>query len=132
MSSLYLSSLEGSHDQDEIDFEFLGKDNSKVQTNYYVYGYDLSNAWIYKSECRLYDAAASVYHLMMVELPVHSHHNAGKEATRSITILALTPVSPSISTPLSIPSLAFSRFIVPFSASSNDCSSSLSHAQVAC
>ncbi|CAI5515002.1 unnamed protein product [Closterium sp. Naga37s-1] len=38
VQSYYLSSLEGSHDQDEIDFEFLGKDKTQVQTNYYVNG----------------------------------------------------------------------------------------------
>ncbi|KAL6649087.1 hypothetical protein ACP70R_013311 [Stipagrostis hirtigluma subsp. patula] len=36
--NLYLSSLEGSRDQDEIDFEFLGCDKRAVQTNYYVAG----------------------------------------------------------------------------------------------
>lgn len=36
--SFYLSSLEGSKDQDEIDFEFLGCEKAKVQTNYYVGG----------------------------------------------------------------------------------------------
>lgn len=38
LSSFYLSSLEGSKVQDEIDFEWLGKDKSSVQTNYYVNG----------------------------------------------------------------------------------------------
>ncbi|GJP47903.1 hypothetical protein CLOM_g7076 [Closterium sp. NIES-68] len=38
VQSYYLSSLEGSRDQDEIDFEFLGKDKWQVQTNYYVNG----------------------------------------------------------------------------------------------
>ncbi|CAI7863169.1 unnamed protein product [Closterium sp. NIES-54] len=38
VQSYYLSSLEGSRDQDEIDFEFLGKDKNQVQTNYYVDG----------------------------------------------------------------------------------------------
>ncbi|CAI6009012.1 unnamed protein product [Closterium sp. NIES-65] len=38
VQSYYLSSLEGSRDQDEIDFEFLGKDKWQVQTNYYVDG----------------------------------------------------------------------------------------------
>ncbi|KAK1304320.1 putative xyloglucan endotransglucosylase/hydrolase protein 8 [Acorus calamus] len=36
--NLYLSSLEGHKSQDEIDFEFLGKDRTIVQTNYYVSG----------------------------------------------------------------------------------------------
>ncbi|KAL6660287.1 hypothetical protein ACP70R_002409 [Stipagrostis hirtigluma subsp. patula] len=36
--NLYLSSLEGSRDQDEIDFEFLGCDKRAVQTNYHVAG----------------------------------------------------------------------------------------------
>ncbi|GLU00587.1 hypothetical protein SLE2022_179420 [Rubroshorea leprosula] len=34
--NLYLSSLEGDKSQDEIDFEFLGKDKTIVQTNYYT------------------------------------------------------------------------------------------------
>ncbi|CAI5459778.1 unnamed protein product [Closterium sp. Yama58-4] len=38
VSSFYLSSLEGSTTQDEIDFEWLGKNNMQVQTNYYVNG----------------------------------------------------------------------------------------------
>ena len=33
-----LSSLEGSKDQDEIDFEFLGNNKDRVQLNYYVNG----------------------------------------------------------------------------------------------
>lgn len=36
--NIYLSSLEGSTDQDEIDFEFLGHDKRAVQTNYHVGG----------------------------------------------------------------------------------------------
>ncbi|OEL37530.1 hypothetical protein BAE44_0001454 [Dichanthelium oligosanthes] len=36
--NLYLSSLEGSRDMDEIDFEFLGHDKRAVQTNYHVEG----------------------------------------------------------------------------------------------
>ncbi|KAJ1299099.1 hypothetical protein BS78_01G505200 [Paspalum vaginatum] len=36
--NIYLSSLEGSPDQDEIDFEFLGHDKCAVQTNYHVGG----------------------------------------------------------------------------------------------
>ncbi|XP_057954031.1 probable xyloglucan endotransglucosylase/hydrolase protein 32 [Malania oleifera] len=36
--NLYLSSLEGDKTQDEIDFEFLGKDKTIVQTNYYTAG----------------------------------------------------------------------------------------------
>lgn len=36
--NLYLSSLEGENSQDEIDFEFLGKDTTIVQTNYYSNG----------------------------------------------------------------------------------------------
>jgi beta-glucanase (GH16 family) len=36
--NLYLSSLEGSPDMDEIDFEFLGRDKRSVQTNFYVAG----------------------------------------------------------------------------------------------
>ncbi|CAI7743157.1 unnamed protein product [Closterium sp. NIES-53] len=38
VQSFYLSSLEGSKSQDEIDFEFLGRDKLSVQTNYYVNG----------------------------------------------------------------------------------------------
>eukprot|EP00475_Leptophrys_vorax_P033544 TRINITY_DN52913_c0_g1_i1.p1 TRINITY_DN52913_c0_g1~~TRINITY_DN52913_c0_g1_i1.p1 ORF type:complete len:231 (+),score=18.28 TRINITY_DN52913_c0_g1_i1:79-693(+) len=38
VQSFYTSSLEGSKDQDEIDFEFLGKDKWSVQTNFYVNG----------------------------------------------------------------------------------------------
>jgi hypothetical protein len=37
-TSFYLSSLEGDKSQDEIDFEFLGKDKGIVQTNYYTIG----------------------------------------------------------------------------------------------
>ncbi|XP_057745607.1 probable xyloglucan endotransglucosylase/hydrolase protein [Arachis stenosperma] len=36
--NLYLSSLEGEKSQDEIDFEFLGKDRTIVQTNYFSGG----------------------------------------------------------------------------------------------
>ncbi|XP_030457405.2 uncharacterized protein LOC115678205 [Syzygium oleosum] len=36
--NLYLSSLEGDKSQDEIDFEFLGKDMTIVQTNYFTAG----------------------------------------------------------------------------------------------
>ncbi|CAM8971875.1 unnamed protein product [Rhodiola kirilowii] len=36
--NIYLSSLEGDKSQDEIDFEFLGKDKSIIQTNYYTAG----------------------------------------------------------------------------------------------
>ncbi|KAL4188182.1 hypothetical protein AMTRI_Chr09g22640 [Amborella trichopoda] len=36
--NVYLSSLEGDKSQDEIDFEFLGKDKRIVQTNFYVDG----------------------------------------------------------------------------------------------
>ncbi|XP_016649936.1 PREDICTED: probable xyloglucan endotransglucosylase/hydrolase protein 27 isoform X2 [Prunus mume] len=36
--NIYLSSLEGDKSQDEIDFEFLGKDRTIVQTNYYIGG----------------------------------------------------------------------------------------------
>ncbi|KAG0474463.1 hypothetical protein HPP92_014149 [Vanilla planifolia] len=36
--NIYLSSLEGDKSQDEIDFEFLGKDNNSVQTNVYTAG----------------------------------------------------------------------------------------------
>lgn len=38
VTSFYLSTLEGSGTQSEIDFEWLGKDNWGVQTNYYVNG----------------------------------------------------------------------------------------------
>ncbi|GJP48417.1 hypothetical protein CLOM_g7705 [Closterium sp. NIES-68] len=38
VQSFYLSSLEGNKDQDEIDFEFLGRNKTSVQTNYYVNG----------------------------------------------------------------------------------------------
>eukprot|EP00850_Spirogloea_muscicola_P021304 SM000244S08539 [mRNA] locus=s244:84430:86656:+ [translate_table: standard] len=38
VTTFYLSSLEGSRDQDEIDFEFLGNQRNKVQVNYYVSG----------------------------------------------------------------------------------------------
>ncbi|XP_077249305.1 putative xyloglucan endotransglucosylase/hydrolase protein 28 [Tasmannia lanceolata] len=36
--NIYLSSLEGDKSQDEIDFEFLGKDKTIVQTNFYTVG----------------------------------------------------------------------------------------------
>lgn len=36
--NIYLSSLEGDKSQDEIDFEFLGKDMTAVQTNFYTVG----------------------------------------------------------------------------------------------
>ncbi|KAI4354978.1 hypothetical protein L6164_003797 [Bauhinia variegata] len=36
--NIYLSSLEGDKSQDEIDFEFLGKEKNIVQTNYYTTG----------------------------------------------------------------------------------------------
>ncbi|OMO96065.1 Glycoside hydrolase, family 16 [Corchorus capsularis] len=36
--NIYLSSEEGDKSQDEIDFEFLGKDKTIVQTNYYTTG----------------------------------------------------------------------------------------------
>ncbi|KAF9600095.1 hypothetical protein IFM89_002568 [Coptis chinensis] len=36
--NIYLSSLEGDKSQDEIDFEFLGKDKKIVQTNFYTTG----------------------------------------------------------------------------------------------
>ena len=36
--SFYLSSLEGDKTQDEIDFEFLGKDKGIIQTNVYTVG----------------------------------------------------------------------------------------------
>ncbi|KAF3321306.1 putative xyloglucan endotransglucosylase/hydrolase protein 31 [Carex littledalei] len=36
--NIYLSSLEGDKSQDEIDFEFLGKDKLSVQTNVYTVG----------------------------------------------------------------------------------------------
>eukprot|EP00475_Leptophrys_vorax_P026145 TRINITY_DN36699_c0_g1_i1.p1 TRINITY_DN36699_c0_g1~~TRINITY_DN36699_c0_g1_i1.p1 ORF type:complete len:394 (-),score=12.22 TRINITY_DN36699_c0_g1_i1:447-1559(-) len=38
VSSFYTSTHEGSGVQDEIDFEWLGKNNSRVQTNFYVKG----------------------------------------------------------------------------------------------
>eukprot|EP00475_Leptophrys_vorax_P003246 TRINITY_DN11903_c0_g1_i2.p1 TRINITY_DN11903_c0_g1~~TRINITY_DN11903_c0_g1_i2.p1 ORF type:complete len:416 (-),score=14.63 TRINITY_DN11903_c0_g1_i2:186-1331(-) len=38
VSSFYMSSLEGSGIQDEIDFEWLGKTKTNVQTNFYVKG----------------------------------------------------------------------------------------------
>ncbi|CAI7886414.1 unnamed protein product [Closterium sp. NIES-54] len=38
VSSFYLSSEEGSRFQDEIDFEWLGKNHRAVQTNFYVNG----------------------------------------------------------------------------------------------
>lgn len=38
LTSFYTSTLEGSHQQNEIDFEFLGKNTYQVQTNYYVHG----------------------------------------------------------------------------------------------
>ncbi|CAI7869281.1 unnamed protein product [Closterium sp. NIES-53] len=38
VTSFYMSSLEGSGIQDEIDFEWLGKNKSIVQTNFYVGG----------------------------------------------------------------------------------------------
>ncbi|XP_027337396.1 probable xyloglucan endotransglucosylase/hydrolase protein 27 [Abrus precatorius] len=36
--NFYLSSLEGEKSQDEIDFEFLGKDTTLVQTNFFTEG----------------------------------------------------------------------------------------------
>lgn len=39
--NIYLSSLEGDKSQDEIDFEFLGKDKTIVQTNYFTTGYKI-------------------------------------------------------------------------------------------
>lgn len=36
--NLYLSSLEGDKTQDEIDFEFIGKNKTIIQTNYYMAG----------------------------------------------------------------------------------------------
>ncbi|XP_042488464.1 xyloglucan endotransglucosylase/hydrolase protein 9-like [Macadamia integrifolia] len=36
--NIYLSSLEGDKTQDEIDFEFLGKDKTIVQTNFFMSG----------------------------------------------------------------------------------------------
>lgn len=36
--NIYLSSLEGDNSKDEIDFEFLGKNKTIVQTNYYTTG----------------------------------------------------------------------------------------------
>lgn len=39
--NIYLSSLEGDKSQDEIDFEFLGKDKTIVQTNYFTTGLKL-------------------------------------------------------------------------------------------
>eukprot|EP00897_Mesotaenium_endlicherianum_P008918 jgi/Mesen1/8054/ME000043S07435 len=38
VTSFYLSSLEGSNAQHEIDFEWLGRYSTKVQTNFYVNG----------------------------------------------------------------------------------------------
>ncbi|CAI7931527.1 unnamed protein product [Closterium sp. NIES-54] len=38
VSAFYLSSEEGNKEQDEIDFEWLGKDKTAVQTNFYVNG----------------------------------------------------------------------------------------------
>ncbi|KAF3795643.1 hypothetical protein EJ110_NYTH04269 [Nymphaea thermarum] len=38
--NIYLSSLEGDKSQDQIDFEFLGKDKTIVQTNFYTNGTD--------------------------------------------------------------------------------------------
>ncbi|CAI0380594.1 unnamed protein product [Linum tenue] len=35
---MQISSLEGNKSQDEIDFEFVGKDKTVVQTNYYTAG----------------------------------------------------------------------------------------------
>ncbi|KAG6543545.1 hypothetical protein Mapa_015039 [Marchantia paleacea] len=37
-TSFYLSSQEGDNSQDEIDFDFLGKDKTSVHTNYYSKG----------------------------------------------------------------------------------------------
>lgn len=39
--NIYLSSLEGDKSQDEIDFEFLGKDKTIVQTNYFTTGIEI-------------------------------------------------------------------------------------------
>ncbi|CAL1388095.1 unnamed protein product [Linum trigynum] len=35
---MQISSLEGNKSQDEVDFEFVGKDETVVQTNYYTAG----------------------------------------------------------------------------------------------
>lgn len=44
--NIYLSSMEGDKSQDEIDFEFLGKDKTIVQTNYHTAGmfFDLNGS----------------------------------------------------------------------------------------
>lgn len=46
LSSLYLSSLEGSRVQDEIDFEWLGHNKNIVQTNFYVNGTGGHETWV--------------------------------------------------------------------------------------
>lgn len=46
LTSFYLSSGEGTTDQDEIDFEFLGNNKGIVQTNFYVNGTGGHEQWI--------------------------------------------------------------------------------------
>lgn len=46
LTSLYVSSGEGSRNQDEIDFEFLGDNKRIVQTNFYVNGTGGNEHWV--------------------------------------------------------------------------------------
>jgi beta-glucanase (GH16 family) len=46
LTSMYLSSSEGTNNQDEIDFEFLGNNKQIVQTNFYVNGSGGHELWV--------------------------------------------------------------------------------------
>lgn len=46
LTSLYLSSREGSRTQDEVDFEWLGNNKRGVQTNFYVDGVGGHEVWV--------------------------------------------------------------------------------------
>ena len=46
LTSMYLSSGEGTYDQDEIDFEFLGNNKRIVQTNFYGNGSGGHELWV--------------------------------------------------------------------------------------
>lgn len=46
LTSMYVSSCEGSKHQDEIDFEFLGDNKRIVQTNFYVNGIGGHEQWV--------------------------------------------------------------------------------------
>eukprot|EP00271_Cylindrocystis_brebissonii_P010604 TRINITY_DN2685_c1_g1_i1.p1 TRINITY_DN2685_c1_g1~~TRINITY_DN2685_c1_g1_i1.p1 ORF type:complete len:1040 (+),score=114.34 TRINITY_DN2685_c1_g1_i1:112-3231(+) len=46
ITSFYTASIEGSVTQDEIDYEFIGKNKTIIQTNYYVLGQGGHELWI--------------------------------------------------------------------------------------